>query len=67
MDTLDSFILSIKHITSCSCCKMSKYQQKYKFVKYDDEVVVCNNIMFDMKDINFTPDVEWTDCPLYEE
>jgi hypothetical protein len=77
MSTFDKFLQNINEvqefITSCSCCKMNK-QHNYKYVKYDDDMVVHNNIMFDMRNINFNPDTpdtpdksEWTDCALYEE
>lgn len=71
MSKFDKFILNINEvqefIISCSCCKMNK-QHNYKYVKYDDDIIVCDNVMFDMKNINFTPeDAEWTDCALYEE
>lgn len=71
MSTFDKFMLNINevqaYITSCSCCKMNK-QPSYKYVKYDDDMIVHDNIMFDMKNINFVPDnTEWTDCALYEE
>lgn len=70
MSKFDKFILNINEIqefiTSCSCCKMK--QHNYIYVKYDDDVIVHDNVMFDMKNINFTPDKpEWTDCALYEE
>lgn len=54
------------YLTSCSCCKLNT-KHKYKYVKYEDDVHIRNNIMFDMKNINFTPDIKWTNCDLYEE
>jgi hypothetical protein len=71
MNTFDKIKLNITevqvYITSCSCCKMNKHQN-YKYVKYDDDMIVHDNIMFDMKNINFAPnDTEWTECSLYEE
>lgn len=58
------------YITSCNCCRM-KNKNKYNYVKYEDDMKIRNNIMFDMKNINFTPDfddnIEWTNCSLYED
>lgn len=55
------------YLTSCSCCRMSTKQQ-YKYVKYEDEeILIQNNILYNMNEINFTPDIEWTNCALYED
>jgi hypothetical protein len=48
-----------------NCCKM-KQKQKYKYVKHEDDINYRNNIMFDLKGINFAPEIQWIDCDLYE-
>lgn len=53
-------------IKMINCCRM-KQKHKYKYVKHEDDINYRNNIVFDLKGINFAPDIQWTDCDLYEE
>lgn len=48
-----------------NCCKLNK-KHKYKYVKYEDDINNRNNIMFDLKGIEFSPEIQWTNCELYE-
>lgn len=59
---INSKIVSI--IDYVNCCKLNK---KNKYVKHEDDVNYRNNIMFDLKGFNFAPEVQWTNCDLYEE
>jgi hypothetical protein len=51
------------------CC--NKYNKGYKFVKYEDDTICHNNILYDMTNINFTPSItedrQWRTCDLYED
>lgn len=53
------------------CCKP---KHGYNYVQYEDDVVVHNNVLYDMRNINFgidakfdkSADRQWRDCDLYE-
>lgn len=63
---INESIISI--IDLVNCCKMKQKQKhKYKYVKHEDDVNYRNNIIFDMKGINFAPEIHWTKCDLYED
>lgn len=49
-----------------NCCKLNK-KHECKYVKHEDDIKYRNNIMFDLKGINFAPEVQWTYCDLYED
>lgn len=59
---LNNTILSI--IDFVNCCNL---KEKTTYVKHEDDINYRNNIVFDMKDINFAPEIQWIDCELYEE
>ena len=54
-------IVSIVYFVTC--CKL---MQKQNYVKHEDDVHYSNNILFDLNDISFAPEVQWTNCDLYE-
>lgn len=66
MDNINISNKIVSVIDFVNCCKMNK-KNKYKYVKHEDDINYRNNIMFDLKGINFAPEVQWTDCDLYEE
>ena len=66
MDTININNKIVSIIDFVNCCKM-KQKHKYKYVKHEDDINYRNNIMFDMKGISFAPEIQWTNCDLYED
>jgi hypothetical protein len=63
-------LLVLKALDICNrlfCCKP---KHTYQYVRYDDDTVVHNNILYDMRNINFgvdsNADRQWRTCDLYE-
>lgn len=70
-----SIMLVDKVIALCTkifCCKP---RNGYKYVQYEDDTIVHNNVLYDMRNIDFgvthhdnnKADRQWRDCDLYEE
>lgn len=62
--------LMLKALDICNrffCCKP---KHNYHYVQYDDDTIIHDNILYDMKNINFgvdsTIDRQWRTCDLYE-
>lgn len=50
------------------CCNPQKHT--YHYVRYEEDTVVHNNVLYDMKNINFgvdnNVDRQWRTCDVYE-